>query len=81
MYRFLMKSKAFGLPWSKICWGTDYPGFEFPEILLPKFQTVNEEAKLLGEPEIPVAEIEKMLGRNFMVAAGIAQPGQAGIED
>jgi predicted TIM-barrel fold metal-dependent hydrolase len=72
MYRFLMKAKAFGLPWSKICWGTDYPGFEFPEVLLPKFQTVNEEAKLLDEPEIPEEEIDKMLGRNFMVAAGIS---------
>ena len=52
--------------------GPDYPGFEFPEVLLPKFQTINEEAKLLGEPEIPEEEIDKMLGRNFMVAAGLA---------
>lgn len=71
MYRFLTKAKAFGLPWSKICWGTDYPGFEFPEILLPKFQTVNEEAALLGEPPIPEEEIDKMLGKNFMVAANL----------
>ncbi len=72
MYRFIMKAKTFGLPWSKICWGTDYPSADFPDTLLTKFKTVNQEARALGEPEIPEEEIEKMLGRNFLVAAGIS---------
>ena len=71
MYRFLMKAKAFGVPWAKICWGTDYPGFELPESLLPKFKSLNEEARVLTEAEIPDDEIHRMLGENFEVAARI----------
>ncbi|MEW5814304.1 MAG: amidohydrolase family protein [Spirochaetota bacterium] len=71
MYYFLKKAQAYGVRWSKICWGTDYPGFEFPETLLPKFRTVNEEARSLGEPEIPEDEIEKMLGDYWLKAAGL----------
>ena len=71
MYNFLIKAKAFGVPFAKICWGTDYPGFEFPDTLLPKFLKVNEEAGATGGPEIPEEEITKMLGKNFLVAAGL----------
>jgi predicted TIM-barrel fold metal-dependent hydrolase len=44
-YDFLMRARRFGCSWSKICWATDYPGFEFPRTLLPKFALVNDVAE------------------------------------
>lgn len=71
MYQFLLKCKAFGVPWSKVCWGTDYPGFEFPHTLLSKFRTLNEEAQALSGPQIPQKELDSMLGNNFAHIIGL----------
>lgn len=65
IYQFLMKCKAYGVPWAKVCWGSDYPGFEFPETLVPKMYRVNEVARQFDKPEIAPAELEGIMGRNF----------------
>jgi hypothetical protein len=62
-YDYLQRVKQVGASWSRVCWATDYPGFEFPETLLPKFALVNEEA---GEgPPVPVEDMARMLGGNY----------------
>jgi predicted TIM-barrel fold metal-dependent hydrolase len=66
MLVFLNKCKAYGVPLEKVCWGTDYPGFEFPESLLPKFQNVNRHAEALGIVPISQRDIENMLANNFL---------------
>lgn len=62
-YDFLQRARQLGCPWSRICWATDYPGFEFPETLLPKFALVNEEAD--EGREIPASDLARMLGGNY----------------
>lgn len=62
-YDFLLRARQLGCPWSKICWATDYPGFEFPETLLPKFALVNEASG--DDSPIPENDIARMLGGNY----------------
>jgi predicted TIM-barrel fold metal-dependent hydrolase len=69
MYAFLMRARNVGCPWSRICWGTDYPCFELPETLLPKFTLVNDEAD--GGPTIPDADMARMIGGNYARFIGI----------
>ena len=48
---------------------TDYPGFEFPETLLPKLALVNRAAG--DDPLVPPADIARMLGGNYARFIGI----------
>jgi predicted TIM-barrel fold metal-dependent hydrolase len=64
-YEFLQRARQLGCPWSRICWATDYPGFEFPETLLPKFALVNDAAEDLDSTAIPEADLARMLGGNY----------------
>ena len=66
MLLFLHKCKAFGVPLEKVCWGTDYPGFEFPDRLLPKFLNVNNHAEKLGKEPICQKDMDNMLANNFL---------------
>jgi predicted TIM-barrel fold metal-dependent hydrolase len=63
-YDFLQRALQLGAPLSRICWATDYPGFEFPDTLLPKFALVNEEVRE-GEPTISETDLARMLGGNY----------------
>jgi predicted TIM-barrel fold metal-dependent hydrolase len=69
-YDYLMRGRQLGASWSRICWATDYPGFEFPETLLPKFALVNEAAHR-DESPIPQADLARMLGGNYARFLGI----------
>src|SRR5436190_4355205 len=62
-YGFLRRARQLGCPLSRVCWATDYPGFEFPETLLPKLALVNRAAG--DDPLIPQADIARMLGGNY----------------
>ena len=66
MLLFLHKCKAYGLPLAKVCWGTDYPGFEFPEQLLSKFLNVNQYAGELEVEPISKKDMDGLLGENFL---------------
>ncbi len=72
MYRFLLRCKRWGVPLTKVCWGTDYPCFEGIETLVEKFLTMNEEAGRLGLPRIADEELALMLGGNFLRLCGLA---------
>jgi hypothetical protein len=52
-----------GCPLSRVCWATDYPGFEFPETLLPKLALVNRAAG--DDPVVPQNDLARMLGGNY----------------
>lgn len=69
-YDYLMRARQLGASWSRICWATDYPGFEFPETLLPKFALVNEAA---GQDElrVPQADLARMLGGSYARFLGV----------
>lgn len=71
MYRFINQCKRWGIPLTKVCWGTDYPCFETVEELVPKFLTLNEEADRLGMPRISDEEMELMMSGNFLRFCGI----------
>src|SRR2546428_14188704 len=60
-YEFLQRARQVGCPWNRICWATDYPGFEFPDTLLPKFALVNDVAAE-DEPTITETDMARMLG-------------------
>ena len=60
---FLRRARQLGCPLSRVCWATDYPGFEFPETLLPKLALVNRAAG--DDPLVPQADIARMLGGNY----------------
>jgi predicted TIM-barrel fold metal-dependent hydrolase len=78
-YDFLQRARRFGCPWSKICWATDYPGFEFPRTLLPKFALVNEVA---GDgTTIPDRDMARMLGGNWARFAGIEWSEQETLQE
>jgi predicted TIM-barrel fold metal-dependent hydrolase len=62
-YGFLKRARQLGCPLSRICWATDYPGFEFPETLLPKLALVNRSAG--DDPQVPQNDIARMLGGNY----------------
>lgn len=68
-YDFLQRAKRFGCNWTKICWATDYPGFEFPRTLLPKFALVNDVAD--DGPAVPASDMARMLGGNWARFAGL----------
>ena len=71
MYRFIDRCRRWGVPLTKVCWGTDYPCFETVEQLVPKFLTMNEEADRLGMPRISDEEMELMMGGNFLRFCGL----------
>jgi predicted TIM-barrel fold metal-dependent hydrolase len=62
-YGFLKRARQLGCPLSRICWATDYPGFEFPETLLPKLALVNRSAG--DDPQVAQNDIARMLGGNY----------------
>jgi len=62
-YDFLKRARKLGCQWTRICWATDYPGFEFPQTLLPKLALVNDEAPEGGR--IPETDLARMLGGNY----------------
>jgi predicted TIM-barrel fold metal-dependent hydrolase len=68
-FEFLHRARKMGCPWTRICWATDYPGFEMPRTLLPKFTLVNDDAH--GDPLIPAADIARMIGGNYSRFIGI----------
>ena len=68
-YGFLRRARQLGCPLSRICWATDYPGFEFPETLLPKLALVNRSAG--DDPPIPANDVARMLGGNYARFLGI----------
>jgi len=68
-YGFLRRARQLGCPLSRVCWATDYPGFEFPETLLPKLALVNRAAG--DDPLVPQADIARMLGGNYARFIGI----------
>ena len=68
-YGFLRRARQLGCPLSRVCWATDYPGFEFPETLLPKLALVNRSAG--DDPPIPQNDIARMLGGNYSRFLGV----------
>lgn len=64
-FLFLQRCKRWGVPLSKVCWGTDYPCFEGLDTLVAKFQTLNEEAEKLDMPPFTEEEMRGMWGENF----------------
>jgi predicted TIM-barrel fold metal-dependent hydrolase len=68
-YGYLRRVKQVGASWSRVCWATDYPGFEFPETLLPKFALVNEESG--DRSRIPDQDLARMLGGNYARFVGM----------
>jgi predicted TIM-barrel fold metal-dependent hydrolase len=71
MYRFIDRCRRWGVPLTKVCWGTDYPCFETVEQLVPKFLTMNKEAERLGMPPISEEEMALMMGGNFLRFCGL----------
>ena len=71
MYRFLIHCKQWGVPLTKVCWGTDYPCLETVEELVPKFLTMNEDAERLNMPRISDEEMELMMSGNFLRLCGL----------
>lgn len=63
---FLHKCVAYGLPLAKVCWGTDYPGFEMPQSLLQKFMNINKHAQALGVEPISQKDMDGILSGNFL---------------
>jgi predicted TIM-barrel fold metal-dependent hydrolase len=68
-FDFLHRAKRFGCRWTKICFATDYPGFEMPKTLLPKFALVNDDAR--GDRPIPESDMARMLGGNYARFIGL----------
>jgi len=77
-YEFLQRARQIGCPWTHICWATDYPGFEFPDTLLPKFALVNDVAG--DDPKVPEADIARMLGGNYARFIGMDWSQQETLE-
>ncbi|MFV2043968.1 MAG: amidohydrolase family protein [Anaerolineales bacterium] len=71
MFRFLNRCKRFGVPLTKVCWGTDYPCFDTVETLVERFLTMNEEADRLGMPRISDEEMALMTAGNFLRITGL----------
>jgi predicted TIM-barrel fold metal-dependent hydrolase len=68
-FDFLHRARRLGCPWTRICWATDYPGFEMPLTLLPKFALVNDDAN--GDPHVPINDLARMLGGNYARFVGL----------
>ena len=66
MLIFLHKCRDFGVPLGKVCWGSDYPGFDFPEKLLEKFLNINNHTEKLGLSPISKEDVNNILGNNFI---------------
>ncbi len=66
MFRYLDKCKRYGIPLTRVCWGTDYPVYESLDTLISKFLSMNEEAKRIGLPKFSNEEMELMAGINFL---------------
>lgn len=66
MLAFLHKCKSFGVPLEKVCWGTDYPGFEMPAELLKKFKNINNHAQKLNVEPISQKDMDNILSNNFL---------------
>lgn len=68
LYDFLQRARQVGCAWSKICWGTDYPGGGTPRIMLPRFALLND----VAEPgaEVPETDMARFLGGNWARFAG-----------
>lgn len=65
---FLLRAKRTGVPWSRICWATDYPGGGPPAQLLPLFALVGD----LAEPgTVTAADMARFLGGNWCRFAGL----------
>ena len=71
MFRYLDRCKRWGIPLSRVCWGTDYPNHETLDNLVPKFLSLNEEADRLGAPRLSDEELELMAGANFLRVCGL----------
>jgi predicted TIM-barrel fold metal-dependent hydrolase len=71
LFRYLDRCKRWGVPLSRICWGTDYPLHETVETILGRFLTLNEEAKRLNGSIISNEEMELMLSGNFLRVCGL----------
>ena len=71
MYRFIDRCRRWGVPLSKVCWGTDYPCFEPLEELVEKFITMNEDADRLNMARISNEEMEMMMAGNFRRFCGL----------
>jgi predicted TIM-barrel fold metal-dependent hydrolase len=66
MFQTLSRSRRFGVPTSRFCWGTDYPCLAGVDVLLDKFTTLNEEAERLNVSAFSDREMDGMLGGNFL---------------
>jgi predicted TIM-barrel fold metal-dependent hydrolase len=71
MYRFLDRCRRWGVPLTKVCWGTDYPCFETLDVLVERFQTMNEDADRQGMPRISNEEMELMMAGNYLRFCGM----------
>jgi predicted TIM-barrel fold metal-dependent hydrolase len=71
MFRFLDRCKRWGVPLTKVCWGTDYPCFEPLDVLVDNFVRLNEEADRLGMVRISDEEMALMLAGNFLRFCGL----------
>jgi predicted TIM-barrel fold metal-dependent hydrolase len=65
-FLFLQRCKRWGVPLSRVCWGTDYPAFEGLDTLVAKFQSINQEAEKLDMPLFTDYEMMGMWGENFL---------------
>ena len=68
-FEFLQRARRVGCRWTKICFGTDYPGFEMPKTLISKFALVNDEAG--DHAKIPETDLARMLGGNYARFVGL----------
>lgn len=66
LYRYLDRCKRWGIPLTRLCWGTDYPLHVGVKNLVEKFLSLNEEARRLGTPAISDEELALMMGENFL---------------
>jgi predicted TIM-barrel fold metal-dependent hydrolase len=71
LFRFLDRCKRWGVPLTRICWGTDYPLHETVETLVQKFLSINDEAPRLGAQPFSLDEMELMCAGNFLRVCGL----------
>jgi len=66
LFCYLDRCKRWGVPLSRICWGSDYPLHETIETIIGRFLTLNEEAKRLNVSPFSNEEMALMLSGNFL---------------
>jgi predicted TIM-barrel fold metal-dependent hydrolase len=71
LFRFLDRCKRWGVPLTRICWGTDYPLHETVETLVNKFLSINEEASRASSQPFSLDEMELMCAGNFLRICGL----------